>query len=500
MRKQDLERLIQMENRIKEIAVEWGLLTTDTIFEIVPAQKVLEGMAYMFPTNFSHWSFGRDFERHRTIYEHTGQGIPYEQVWNFDVPRALLVETNPLTLNILVIAHVFGHVDFFLGSRYLQHGRSFSNVSEEARNASTRFAEYEVKNGKDVERVIDSGMSIMWHQHPDPFFEEIDEEILRERLIDFERAKMEKPPGNTWAPKLTDEELKRTERKLNYLQYKTPPEPTYDLLNYITKKSPKPLKPWAVDVLTVLRNQARCLSPNGRTKMLNEGWASYWHVKIMRRLFEEGLVTPEEHGVFNEFHSGVTQESKKTFNWYRVGLALFEYIKERWDKGQFGKEYEESTDPYKRSRWDTKANKGNEKIFQVRSAYTDRMAVEEFFTDEFIRAQELYIYSSVPTDDGKIIDVISEDNPAVIRHILKTMMASRGPQIVVENGNYEGKGYLYLKHIYTGYELDPEYRKATLENIFYLWGKKVILNCMEDGKEKDFSFDHKTRREGPTRQ
>ena len=492
MKKQDLDRIINIEKRINELAKEFGLMTTDTLFEIVPAQRVLEGMAYMFPTNFSHWSFGRDYEKHRTIYEHTGQGIPYEQVWNFDIPRALLVETNPLTLNILVVAHVYGHVDYFLGNRYLQHGRSFSNISEEARNASIRFAEYETKYGKELEKVIDAGMSIMWHQHPDPFFEELDEDLTRKRLIDFERAKLERANDTLSRFKKPDtqEEIKKVEKKLEYLQSKTPPEPVYDLLKYIITKSPRPLKPWMVDVLTVLRNQARCLAPNMRTKMLDEGWATYWHVKIMRRLFEEGLLTAEEHGIFDEFHSGVTEERKKSFNWYRIGLALVEYIKERWDKGQFGREYDENPDPFKRSSWDKKANKGTEKIFNVRSFYTDRMAVEEFFTDEFIRAQGIYLYVSLPDNNGNIVDMIAEDDPEVIRNMLKTSMASHGPQIVVQNGNYQGKDHLYLRHIFTGYELDSRYRDATLENISYLWGRKVMLNCMDEGKEQEFSFDY----------
>ena len=135
MKKRGIERLVEIEKRIKKIAEESGLLTTDITFEITTAQRVLEGMAYEFPVNFSHWTFGRDYEKYRTIYEHTGTGIPYEQVWNFDKPKAFLVETNPFALNVLVIAHVYGHVDFFLANRYLKQGRSFSNVAEEARNA-----------------------------------------------------------------------------------------------------------------------------------------------------------------------------------------------------------------------------------------------------------------------------------------------------------------------------------------------------------------------------
>ena len=95
----------------------------------------------------------------------------------------------------------------------------------------------------------------------------------------------------------------------------------------------------AADMLSVIRNQARALAPNGRTKLLNEGWATYVHVHIMRQIFQEGLLTPEEHGVFNKFHSAVLREDKKSLNWYRVGYGLYEYVEEQWDKGRFGREF-----------------------------------------------------------------------------------------------------------------------------------------------------------------
>ena len=486
MTKQELQRLTEIEKRVREIAIEWGLLTTEIMFDVVPAQRVLEGMAYDFPTNFSHWSFGRDYERHRTIYEHTGHGIPYEQVWNFDVPRAFLVETNPLALNAMVVAHVYGHVDFFLGSRYLQHGRSMSYVAEEARNAATRFAKYEEKYGKNtVEKIIDAGMSIRQHQHPDPFFEEQDEEVVREQLLALEQAKLERfrDLKSEFKKPETREEIEKTEKQLELFASKTPPEPTYDILNYIIKKSPKPLKPWMVDVLTVIRNQARALSPNMRTKMLNEGWATYWHVRIMRQLFEEGLLTEKEHGVFTDFHSAVTREDKIRFNWYRIGLTLLEDVEERWNKGRFGRDYAEERNHAKQLSWDTGAGLGRQKIFEIRSFYTDRMAVEEFFTDDFIREQQLYIWVGIQENE-EVVYVIGEDDPEEIRKELKTLMSTYGiPVIRVEDGNFNQNGYLYLKHVFNGYELDTKYRDATLLNNYHLWGRRIYLETVIDEKD-----------------
>lgn len=492
MKPSEINRLRNLEKVIRRIVEEEGLATTDIIFEIASSQMILEGMAYMFPVNFHHWTFGRDYEKYRTIYEYTGRGIPYEQVWNFDPPKAFLLETNPFAINAMVMAHVFGHVDFFLKNVNTSRAHDLTDVAEEARTAAARFYEYEKRYGEvEVEKVIDAGMSIMWHQHPDPFFEEESEDIVRERLIAFERAKLEGALRGEVRPEKIKSLREEAQKRIDKILSATPPEPVYDILRYIIKHSPV-LKRWMRDVLEVIRRQARVLAPNIRTKMLNEGWATYWHLHIMRRLAEEGYITKEEHGVFNRYHSRLVRPSKKTFNWYGLGLALFEDIEERWNKGRFGKEYEECKDLQKRLNWDNNLGKGREKIFEVRELYSDRMAVEEFFTDEFIKEQKLYIFVEQERNDF-VYDVIAEIRPDVIRKVLKSFFTFHGiPLITVENGNFGGSGDLYLKHHPTGFELDPEYRDGTLEHIYFLWRSKVYLETVVDGDPKLFGYNGKT--------
>ena len=495
MTKKELERLAEVEKVIRGMAEEEGLKTTDIIFEVVPAQRVIEGMAYNFPRNFSHWSFGRDYERIKTIYSHTFSGIPYEQVWNLEPPRALLCETNPLALQILVLAHVYGHVDFFLANDYCKRGRANANIAEQARNAAERFREYEARYGsKEVEDVIDAGMSIMWHQDPDVFYDEPnDDELVRKQLIELEQVRFKAKQAQA-GYKMDPKEKEFWEAKIRGLENKTPPRPTHDLLHYVIRNSPKPLKPWMQDVLSVVRSQARTLTPNGRTKMLNEGWATYWHINFMRRLFNMGLITPEERDQMRRFHVGVIAELKRKFNWYRVGLAFFENIRERWDKGQFGKEYDDCEDSRQRSDWDTKAGLGKEKIFEVRAHSNDRAAVENLFSDEFIRGQKIYVYREMPTSDS-IDEVIVENRPNVVRAVLRRMLMSMSPpQITVENGNYDNQQLLHLKHHDTGFELDPTYRDLTLLKIFHLWGRRVLLETKVNDKDVTVTYDgHKHR-------
>lgn len=494
MTSKELERLKFLAAEVEAIAKDEGLTTVPNIdFEIVPAKKMIEAQAYGFPVNFSHWKFGADYDKISTIYRHTQGGIAYEQVWNFDEPRALLVETNPFALNVTILGHVFGHVDFNRSNRFLLRGREISNVAEQARNAARRFQEYEDNYGQaQVERMIDAGMSIQWHLHPDPFFEEPEQEEHRQSLIAFERAKlMELKRKDSLGQRGSAEEINAIEDRIKDLQVRTPVEPTYDLLNYLIKHSPRSLKPWAKDVLSVIRNQARVLLPNTKTKMLNEGWATYWHARIMRRLFKEKLITPEEHGIFAYFHSAIANEPKISLNVYLVGSALFEHIEHRWNKGRFGIEYDNCDSPHQKENWDTGAGLGRKKIFEVRAGYTDRMAVEEFFTPEFIRERQLYIYRSMKLEDRIRYEVV-ENDPEVVKYLMMQMFSqSMAPIVKVVDGNHKNSQALYLRHIYSGFDLDPRYRDRTLEQIQWLWDRRVFLETSIDAQPMVCTYDGK---------
>ncbi|PIR69681.1 MAG: hypothetical protein COU47_01140 [Candidatus Niyogibacteria bacterium CG10_big_fil_rev_8_21_14_0_10_46_36] len=491
MTQKEIDRLKRVEERIIEIAQEEGLQTTDTIFEVVPADRVLEGMSFHFPTNFSYWQFGRDYEKNRTIYEHTGQGIPYEQVWNFETPKALIAETNPFALKVLTIAHVMGHVDFFLANKYLQHARSVADIATEARRAARRFQTYESIYGQHaVENIMDAAEAIQWHQSPNLFANEENEKEIREYLVKLKQEQLQWKIDNpsTYAHHITAEDIQIYRREIEDLQDKTPPQPAYDLLSYIIRHaSGKTLKPWMKDVLSVMRNQARHLAPNARTKTLNEGWASFWHYRIMHRLFKENVLDDKDFSVFNHYHAAVVRKSKYQMNWYSIGLALFEDIKYRWDTGRFGEEYEKCEDPYKKAKWFKDAKLGMEKIFEVRELCNDYLAIDEFFTNEFIRGNELYIYQERYDDEtDTIVDEIVEDNPAIIRIILKNSLSKFiAPLIYVKDGNYKDTGDLLLVHHFKGYpfealqylELTPQsWRNKTMERIFRLWGRPVHLD------------------------
>ncbi|MGF1669877.1 MAG: SpoVR family protein [Balneolaceae bacterium] len=485
MNNEQIKRLNEIEKHIKQIAEDIGLTTTEIDFEIVSSRKMIESMAYRFTTNFSHWSFGRDYDKQKTLYEHHGAGIPYETVWNSVPPKAFLVETNPVILNILVMAHVYGHVDFNLENKYMRSAAEYMDLAREARNAEKRFRNYEKKYGLDeYEQTIDSAFSVCWHLPPDLLAEQESEEMLRERLIDLKRERIRSIQKREFHQ--DKNEIDVLTKEIQELKRKTPVVPRYDILRYIINNSPKPLEDWQTDILSTIREQTKFFEFQKRCKLLNEGWATYVHLQIMRKLYEEKLISAEEHKEFSSFHSKVTREATKTLNWYNVGLKLYEDLIYRWDRGMHGKEFRESKDPEKWISFHKMNSKGIEKIFEVRKNYTDRMAIEEFFDEDFIKDAQIYLWSEqYDPQTGEIIQVISEDNPDKIKRVLKSYFSLYAtPIITIEDGNYNDNRELYLKHDFTGQELNPKMESGALENLYYLWGKPVHLETVEIETDK----------------
>jgi stage V sporulation protein R len=485
----DLTRLNEADRIIQEIAQDFGLTLMPQEFDVVPDQKMLEIMAYRLPVNFSHWSFGRDYEIERTKYEH-GHSVPYEVVFNSNPARAYLMETNPFPIQVLVIAHVYAHNDFMTNNRHFQLTRR--DMITFASEAAARFRKYEEDYGKDtVERLVDAAMAIQWNIDPDESTHSETEEEARERLYGWEKKAQTHGSFDDLLPgknRVSTEEKKQ-------LRKKTPPEPTVDLLGYIIEHSPKSLQEWEKDILNVIRTQSLYFMPYRRTKIMNEGWAAFWHEKIMQRLFTEKFLTSEEHGYYNLYNARVKAHHPRTINPYLAGHALFSNIDDRWNKGRFGHEYEECQDAQKKRNWDLGLNQGKEKIFQVRRTHMDWFFVDEFLNKEVIDNLDLYLYLEKDRETHYDIVVEETDWMNVKKVLVQSLMNWGVPRILVTDGNYQNSLQLYLKHEFEGLTLDDEYCRKTLEHIHYLWDRPVHLETREiynkEVRGKQYTIDER---------
>lgn len=476
MQKIDLARLHEADQVIQEIVTDFGLDFMPQEFDLVPAQKMLEIMAYRLPVNFSHWSFGRDYEIERTKYEH-GYAVPYEVVFNSDPCRAYLMETNPFPIQVMVMAHVYAHNDFMKNSRHFQLTRR--DMISSASEAAGRLRQYEEDYGLDaVEKLIDAAMAIQWNIDPGEPLHNETEERTRERLYGWNKRL---PAQGTYDDLLPSKEKPSPEEKTK-LRRKSPPEPTIDLLGYIIEHSPKSLQEWEKDVLTVVRNQAQYFMPYRRTKIMNEGWATYWHEKIMQRLFADKFLTAEEHGYYNLYNARVKAHHRRMVNPYLLGCALFTNIESRWNKGRFGQEYEECVDVQSKKNWDLAVMKGRAKIFEVRRTHMDWFFIDEFLNKEIIDELELYLYQEKDHYTHYESVVEETDWTKVKKMLVQSLMNWGIPRILVTDGNYQGSLQLYLKHAFEGLVLDDEYCRKTLEYVYCLWDRPIFLETGEPRK------------------
>ncbi len=469
----DLVRLNEADHVIRDIALEFGLDFMPQEFDIVPEQKMLEIMAYRLPVNFSHWSFGRDYEIERTRYEH-GYGVPYEVVFNSDPCRAYLMDTNPFPIQVLVMAHVYAHNDFMKNNRHFQLTRR--DMLSSASESAARFRQYEQDYGLEaVERIIDTGLALQWNIDPDDLIKPESEKQTRERLYGWEKSVA---PGGSYDDLVPKRKVPTWQEK-RLLRKKTPPEPTVDMLGYIIEHSPRPLQEWEKDVLSVIKAQGHYFLPYRRTKIMNEGWATYWHEKIMQRLFTMGFLTPEEHGYYNLYNARVKAHHPNMINPYLLGWTLFTNIEKRWNTGRFGQEYEECRDARKLRKWDTQLMQGTEKIFEIRRTHMDWFFIDEFLNKEVIDELNLYIYQE--KDRYTHYDVIVEETDwfKVKQTLVRSLMNWGIPRILVVDGNYQGGLQLFLHHAFEGLPLDEEYCRRTLEHIFHLWERPVYLETTE---------------------
>jgi stage V sporulation protein R len=260
-----------------------------------------------------------------------------------------------------------------------------------------------------------------------------------------------------------------------------PERPERDVMLFLLEHAP--LNAWQSDVLTIIRDETYYFAPQGQTKIMNEGWASYWHSTIMTR---QGLSAAD---VINycDHHSGTMASSPTQLNPYKLGIELLRDIEDRWNRGAFGKEYDDCDDYETRRHWNTDTGLGREKIFEVRRIHNDLTFIDEFLTLDFVREHKLFKFGY--NANTEYYEIESRAFPKVKRQLLADLTNLGRPQIAIRDGNYKNRGELYLEHTYTGVELQMDHARDTLKNVQRLWNRPVHLETVLEDTRAVLSFD-----------
>ncbi len=488
--------LEEWREKIEVIAKDYGLDFFETIFEMVSYKQMNQIAAYGgFPVRYPHWRFGMDYESLSKGYEY-GLSKIYEMVINTDPCYAYLLEGNRMVDHKLVMAHVYGHCDFFKNNQWFSHtNRKMMDVMA---NHATRVRRYIDRYGQDeVEDFIDKCLSLEnLIDRYSPYIKKSttsdrDREESRERnrqmLSSFSAREYMDDYINP--PAYQREQKEMAEKQRQQAESKFPEKPERDVLLFLMHYAP--LKNWQQDVLSIIREEAYYYAPQGMTKIMNEGWASYWHSKIMT----QDVLSDAEIIDYSDVNSGTMAMSPTSFNPYKVGVELFRSIEERWNKGQFGKEWTECTNLADRKGWDKKLGLGREKIFEVRRNYNDVTFVDEFLTEEFCVENKFFVYQF--NQRTQQYEINTRDFPKIKKQLLFQLTNFGQPIITVEDGNFKNRGELLLTHLFEGVELQPDYMKATLENLYRIWTRPVHIATVGEQKPLLASFDGRDFSETP---
>ena len=444
MKKEEMQELERAIEEITMLARDFGLDFYEMRYEVCPSEIIYTFGAYGMPTRFSHWSFGKSFNKMKMQYDF-GLSKIYELVINSDPCYAFLLDGNSLLQNKLIVAHVLGHCDFF--KHNARFGHTSRNMVESMAASAERIRQYEMEFGKqEVEEFIDAVLAVQEHVDPSMVGRKI-----RARQYGAGEPIPEKvdPYADLFeiGVKKKQEEPKPAPR--------FPVHPEKDLLLFVMEHA-KHLQDWQRDILSVMREEMIYFWPQLETKIMNEGWATYWHLRIMRELD----LTEAETFEFARMNAGVIMPSKTSLNPYHVGLKIWEDIEKRW---------------------------GRERMWEIREFDSDASFLRNYLTKELVEEMDLYLFGKTG-DEWKVAE---KDWERVRDGLCASKVNGGFPVLLVQDGDYLKNGELYLKHQYEGTELDVKYLEKTLPYVHHLWGRTVHLETVLDGRLVVFTFDGK---------
>lgn len=409
MKQAEYEQLEQAIGEITALAAASGLDFFPMRYEVCPAETIYSIGAYGMPTRFTHWSFGKTYQRMKSEYDY-GLSRIYELVINSNPCYAFLLDRNTLLQNKLIVAHVLAHSDFF------KNNAMFSGTDRRMVERMAVFAQrikaYEQEFGTDaVEETLDAGLAI--NEHVDPY------------------SRFGAKDG-----------FKETEGG------------SKDVIGFIAGRS-RGLKDWQREILHMLREEMLYFWPQMETKIMNEGWATFWHLRLVRQL----ELNDREIMDFAKMNAGVVQPGAGNLNPYYLGLKMFEYLER---------------------------HKGLEALFEIRETESDVSFIRNYLDKTLAEEMDLFLYGR-----KEDLYVITSKEVNEVKETLIRQRTNGGfPYVTAMDEDYGGRGELLLLHRYEGLELDRKYVDRTLPLVHRLWGKPVHLETgVPDKRKLLYSYD-----------
>lgn len=443
--------------RIEALAKECGLDYYTQEFEIINYEDMIGYESYVgMPSHYPHWSYGKSYERIKTLHKYNLTGLPYEMVINSNPCMAYLMKDNSLLIQVLTIAHVYAHNDFFKNNRLFKIGTKAEYTVEMFKNHANRIREYisdpSIGYTK-VEKILNAAHAV---------------KLQTERVVEFQNRIIEKEKpryaltdNKQEFPFLERYSSRQSEDLDNVAQQeiKIPEKPEEDVLKFIANYGR--LQDWEKDILSIVREEALYFIPQIETKIMNEGWASFWHYKLLNLL----ELPQNMHLEFLRKHNEVIRPLKSSINPYYIGFKVFENLYNKF---------------------------GVEKIFEVRQTERDQSFIRRYLTQELCSEMNLFEFVTAG-NDLMVSEVSDTEGWKVVRDTLCNTVGIGSIPTICVSDMLQKDNTLVLTHEFDGRELELSYAYETLKHLVDLWKGNVSLATQLEGKSKKITCDQSKR-------
>lgn len=440
--------------------------------EIIDSEKMLDAYSsHAMPVFYRHWSLGKSFVSNQKSYQGGYQNLAYEVVINSNPCISYLQESNDMTMQALVIAHAaFGHNAVFKGNGEFQKWTEPDSILDELNFAKVFIARCEERYGaKEVEFVLDACHALMDHgvdAHKRPSKSRAQRavqaaESFDQRLADYDLL---------WEKTVTKKVPKTTERFAGTLD-----SGEDNLLYFIEKNAPN-MPQWKREIIRIVRKVAQYFHPQGLTKVLNEGFATFTHHYCMHRLYDKGLISEGALFGFIQSHTNVVMQADfddqrySGINPYALGFSIFRDIRRICENPTA--EDLQYLPHLKGVHW-------LDAVKEAMSNYNDSGFIGQFMSPRVMRDFKLFsLEDKAFQSDYRVETIHNERGYEKLRALLaeKHTRSARVPHIQAIRADVTGDRTLTLKYTpYRNRPLDPESQVAVMEYVKYLWGYPVVM-------------------------
>ncbi len=475
---------------------------SETLEYIVTNKDMLDlSPKVMIPTLYDYWVNDVEVLKGQGKYK-LYPSNPYETVINSRPAISFYNDNNPDWMNIMIFYHVIGHIDFFQNNKLFEHtwnddfvGQALADkrLIANLRLTYGRWVDYIIEFSRSIDNLVGyfphlAKLQYKGEMNPpskvDFYFDKFLQKEISVSYIEYFKEVDRYNNEITNSPE-NGENIFFSNIRAKYPEFNSlyetflneDDDDSIDLLEFINRNSPllnKRDNQWMKSVLSIIRNTSMYFQPQIRTKIANEGWASYWHDNLFRK---DPRIKGHESG-YAKLNAGVTSISRVGLNPYAIGLRLFEYVEDQANKGKLSREFQLLNDVQQREDYNKNCNTGKDLIFKIRENFSDFMFVNTFVSQDFVDYYNLFVVGQRYNQQRQTIEYYIKSRKA---QDYKNMLIDSlyHPPLISVNKEKTNEDNLYLEHKFEHKQLVKDFIPDTLLGIEFLWGGQVQIETTE---------------------